>query len=307
MKKVGNFENLMSEVYKSLYEKKNKNESKLSTFTKEVLLKIKKNNTNSTVTEPEKAKYALMFNPLRDKGNTKMVNNSVYDKMNKIYSETILKRNTKTKSEISNFFSTARMFSSPHITSSNTNTSANTSINNSKFSSPIKAKMSRVKNELDSDSKDDRNKTIYTYKKKQNSGKMSKCMSTGHINFEGINNVHNSKSLRTSLDCFRVELEHFLKKDISIGPIAPYYTKKQKKAERVKTPMNLRVLNSSQINSSPKMDSENNNVSSRYRNFMSFLPKDHLHRNFFKVGDKERNNMSLKMNSFRTRMELQNL
>ena len=42
MKKVGNFENLMSEVYKSLYEKKNKNESKLSTFTKEVLLKIKK-------------------------------------------------------------------------------------------------------------------------------------------------------------------------------------------------------------------------------------------------------------------------
>ena len=43
MKKAGNFEGLMDEVYKTLYEKKNTKESKLTEFTKEVLLKIKKN------------------------------------------------------------------------------------------------------------------------------------------------------------------------------------------------------------------------------------------------------------------------
>ena len=43
MKKVNNFDNLMNEVYKSLYEKKTKNDNKLTDLTKEVLLKIKKN------------------------------------------------------------------------------------------------------------------------------------------------------------------------------------------------------------------------------------------------------------------------
>ena len=52
MKKQGNFEGLMDEVYKNLYEKMNTKETNLNKFTKEVLLK--KNQTSV----PDKTKFA---------------------------------------------------------------------------------------------------------------------------------------------------------------------------------------------------------------------------------------------------------
>ena len=209
MKKAGNFEGLMDEVYKTLYEKKNTKESKLTEFTKEVLLKIKKNGNQSTA--PDKAKYALMFNNLRDKANAKSSNKTIFDKMNKIYSETILQKNTsKTKSEISNFLSTTRLFSSPHVT--NTTNTTISSNQPSKISTPIKAKMTRVKSQLEN--LDDKEVYASLYRKKKT--KMAKSNSMGNIN-SSINNLNNSRGLRTSLDNFRVDLEHFLKKDISVN------------------------------------------------------------------------------------------
>ena len=87
-----------------------------------------------------------MFNQLRD--NSKISNETMFDKINTVFSETMLKnRSSNTKKEISNFISTARMFSSPHITS-NTSITSNSSSTQSKFSTPIKAKMNRVKSQI---------------------------------------------------------------------------------------------------------------------------------------------------------------
>ena len=151
MKKGNNFDNLMNEVYKSLYEKKTKNDNKLTDLTKEVLLKIKKNN-QSYLSTGAKAKYALMFNQLRD--NSKISNETMFDKINTVFSETMLKnKSSNTKKEISNFISTARIFSSPHITS-NTSITSNSSNTQSKFSTPIKAKMNRVKSQIAKEEKE---------------------------------------------------------------------------------------------------------------------------------------------------------
>lgn len=292
MKKAGNFEGLMDEVYKTLYEKKNTKESKLTEFTKEILFKIKKNSNQASI--PDKAKYALMFNHLGDKANVKTSNKTIFDKMNKIYSETILQKNTsKTKGEISNFLSTTRLFSSPHVTNTtNTTISSNQA---SKISTPIKAKMTRVKSQLEN--LDDKEAYASLYRKKKT--KIAKSNSMGNIN-SSINNLNNSRSLRTSLDNFRVDLEHFLKKDISVNTSAIMSDENETKKKSVNQ-ISLKIQNKSMKNH----ESFNNN--SNYSKFIKFLPKENIHKTFFKMGKKDRKNISLRMDSFRTRMELQNL
>lgn len=296
MKKVNNFDNLMNEVYKSLYEKKTKNDNKLTDLTKEVLLKIKKN-TQSSLSTGAKAKYALMFNQLRD--NSKISNETMFDKINTVFSETMLKnKSSNTKKEISNFISTARIFSSPHITS-NTSITSNSSNTKSKFSTPIKAKMNRVKSQI---AKEEKEINGYKVDKKRKSN------SIGNINYDSINNLNNSKSLRTSLDNFRVELEQFLKKDLSVNNSFVYKQEKKTNSNRKKVQMNLKILNSSKMEKSPEKKSNDSSfMNSNYGKFMSFLPKENVRNNFFKIGKKESKNMSLRMNSFRTRMQLQNL
>ena len=295
MKKAGNFEGLMDEVYKTLYEKKNTKESKLTEFTKEVLLKIKKNGNQSTA--PDKAKYALMFNNLRDKANAKSSNKTIFDKMNKIYSETILQKNTsKTKSEISNFLSTTRLFSSPHVT--NTTNTTISSNQPSKISTPIKAKMTRVKSQLEN--LDDKEVYASLYRKKKT--KMAKSNSMGNIN-SSINNLNNSRGLRTSLDNFRVDLEHFLRKDIRVNTSAIMSDNEVKKKNTI--PISIKSKN--KLSSSPNKQNNESFNNSNYSKFIKFLPKENIHKTFFKIGKKDRKNMSLRMDSFRTRMELQNL
>ena len=297
MKKGGSFEGLMDEVYKTLYEKKNTKESKLTEFTKEVLLKIKKNSNQSTA--PDKAKYALMFNNLRDKANAKSSNKTIFDKMNKIYSETILQKNTtKTKSEISNFLSTTRLFSSPHVT--NTTNTTISSNQQSKISTPIKAKMTRVKSQLEN--LDDKEAYASLYRKKKT--KMSKSNSMGNIN-SSINNLNNSRGLRTSLDNFRVDLEHFLKKDISANTSVIMSDDNSEVKKKNTIPISIKSKN--KMSSSPNKKNNESFNNSNYSKFIKFLPKENIHKTFFKIGKKDRKNMSLRMNSFRTRMELQNL
>lgn len=296
MKKGSSFEGLMDEVYKSLYEKKTKKDNKLTEFTKEVLLKIKKND-QSGLSTGAKAKYALMFNQMRD--NSKISNETMFDKINTVFSETMLKnKSSKTKNEISTFISTARMFSSPHITA-NTTITSNSSNTQSKYSTPIKAKMHRVKSQIVEKNE------IKEYKSNK---KMEKCSSTGNIKYNSINNLNNSKSLRMSLDNFRVELEQFLKKDLSVNNSFVYNNQEKKTNNRKKVQMNLKLLNSSKISSSPKKENNDSSfINTNYKQFMSFLPKENVRNTFFKVGKKESKNMSLRMNSFRTRMQLQNL
>ena len=107
MKKPGSFEGLMDEVYKNLYEKKNTKESKLTKLTKEIILKVKKN--QSPV--PNREKYALMFKHPVNKSITKTSSKTIFDKMSKIYNETVLQETpSKTKSEISTFLSTISFY-----------------------------------------------------------------------------------------------------------------------------------------------------------------------------------------------------
>lgn len=287
MKKPGSFEGLMDEVYKNLYEKKNTKESKLTKLTKEIILKVKKN--QSPV--PNREKYALMFKLPVNKSITKTSSKTIFDKMSKIYNETVLQETpSKTKSEISTFLSTTKLLSSPHVT--NTTNASISSNQTSKMSSPIKVKMNRVKSQLEN--LNDKEEP----KKKE---KIGKSNSMGSINCS-INNLNNSRSLRASLDNFRVDLERFLKKDISVNTSAIMSEEneiKKKKGSQI----GLKIHNKNI--SIPNMKSSCNN--SNYSTFKKFLSKENIHNIFFTLGKKDRKNMSLKMDSFRTRMELQNL
>ena len=131
--------------------------------------------------------------------------------------------------------------------------------------------------------------------------KIGKSNSMGSINCS-INNLNNSRSLRASLDNFRVDLERFLKKDISVNTSAIMSEEneiKKKKGSQI----GLKIHNKNI--SVPNMKSSCNN--SNYSIFKKFLSKENIHNIFFTLGKKDRKNMSLKMDSFRTRMELQNL
>ena len=255
MKKPGSFEGLMDEVYKNLYEKKNTKESKLTKLTKEIILKVKKN--QSPV--PNREKYALMFKLPVNKSITKTSSKTIFDKMSKIYNETVLQETpSKTKSEISTFLSTTKLLSSPHVT--NTTNASISSNQTSKMSSPIKVKMNIVKSQLEN------LKDKEEPKKKE---KIGKSNSMGSINCS-INNLNNSRSLRASLDNFRVDLERFLKKDISVNTSAIMSEEneiKKKKGSQI----GLKIHNKNI--SIPNMKSSCNN--SNYSTFKKFLSKEH--------------------------------
>lgn len=292
MKKQGNFEGLMDEVYKNLYEKKNTKETNLNKFTKEVLLK--KNQTSV----PDKTKFALMFNHPINKSIPKTSNKTFFDKMSKVYSETILPQTpSKAKSEISKLLSTTKLLSSPYV--SNT---ANTTISSnqaSKMSTPIKAKMTRVKSQLET--LDDKEAYCGLYQKKKE--KIEKSNSIENIDC-CINNLNNSRSLRTSLDNFRVDLERFLKKDLSANTSVIISDESEIKKKNVSQ---ISIKRQKKLISSPKIKNKESFNNSNYDTFIKFLPKENIQNTFFTIGKNHRKNMSVKMDSFRTRMKLQNL
>ena len=204
---------------------------------------------------PDIEKYPLMFKLPVNKSITKTSSNTIFDKIIKIYNETVLQETpSKTKSEISTFLSTTKLLSSPHVT--NTTNASISSNQTSKMSSPIKVKMNRVKSQL---------ANLYDKEEPKKKEKIGKSNSMGSINCS-INNLNNSRSLRASLDNFRVDLERFLKKDISVNTSAIMSEEneiKKKKGSQI----GLKIHNKNI--SIPNMKSSCNN--SNYSTFKKFL------------------------------------
>ena len=332
------FEQLTNEVYKSLHKKKQSStaiDSKLRQYTREFILNSKPQ--NDEIDDLSKAKKKLMLltnhNQKQESNKTKkkLLNESasIYTTTN-VYNKTINKEREKNKKEFSNFISNARIFSSNILTNTSTQSS---SCSNSMKNTKQKAsyKISKIKQDLNdfftNNNNDNNNLYIssyYTKGKKQPKNKYTTInneTSIKTINLDNsINNSNNSHLHRTRLTLFKNDLVSFLKKDISYSgnPNKQNIIKANNRISNGVSYIRKGVLsraisssslikygnNKERIDESPETKTGINQLNKpscfkgNFSNFMKFLPMNYDKK-------EEIGNISIKLNSFRTRLDMQ--
>ena len=335
------FEQLTNEVYKSLHKKKQSSSAidiKLRQYTREFILNSKPQNDETEDLSKAKKKFMLLTNHNQkkeiNKSKKKILNESAsLCTTSNFYNKTINKEREANKKEFSNFISNAKIFSSNILTNTTSTQSSSCSNSMKNIKQKPHYKISKIKQDLNdfftsnnNDNNDLYISSYYTKGKKQPKNKYTAInneTSIKTINLDNsINNANNSHLHRTRLTLFKNDLVSFLKKDISYSGnpkkqnIIKANNKTSDDASYIRKGVLSRAISSSslikyghnkeRIDESPEnktgVEQLNKNrppyYKSNFSNFMKFLPKNYDKK-------EEIGNISVKLNSFRTKLDMQ--